>query len=178
MTQRPRISGGSSRTCSATAQRTRRVAETKAAAAQQALDEKQQKRKSKGKMSRSAADRHTEAAATRWVAKYDPRWRPARMRGTTPRRRSRRQTAHPHALCDTKWPRHGVRWQVAPGTNTTYSQRVAAAVTSFIDLYEYLHSNHDEKASKYPRSTEEEAAALSRVGSRHQLDHELGESLI
>lgn len=36
---------------------------------------------------------------------------------------------------------------------TTYSQRVAQAFSAFIDFYEYLHRNHAEKASLYPRST-------------------------
>ena len=35
-------------------------------------------------------------------------------------------------------------------------------MTSFIDLYEYLHRNHDEKASLYPRSTEEGRAERAR----------------
>lgn len=46
---------------------------------------------------------------------------------------------------------------------TTYAQRVAAAFAKFIDLYEYLHRSHEEKASKYPRST---AAGLAERARR------------
>jgi len=45
---------------------------------------------------------------------------------------------------------------------TTYCQRVAQAFSKFIEFYEYLHRNHDEKASLYPRSTEAGRAERAR----------------
>ena len=45
---------------------------------------------------------------------------------------------------------------------TTYAQRVAQAFSKFIDFYEYLHRNHEEKASLYPRSTEAGRAERAR----------------
>ena len=56
----------------AQAQRHRQSAEKRAREAEEKLAEKDKRRKSKGKMSKGTFDRQAEAAATRWIEKYDP----------------------------------------------------------------------------------------------------------